>query len=110
MASEGKEESSADIRKRVNAAREIQMEKFKNDGIYNNASMSSKHIKKFCQIYEDSKKLLSLAIKKFGLSARAYDRILKVRRTITDLAKEDYIKSEHIAEAIQYRILDREFE
>jgi len=72
--------------------------------------MSSRHIKKFCQVDEDSKRLLSLAINKFGLSARAYDRILKVGRTIADLAKEENIKSEHIAEAIQYRILDREFE
>jgi len=110
LASERKEESSIDIRKRVNAARIIQRDRFKKDGIYNNASISSRHIKKFCNIDEDSKRLLSLAINKFGLSARAYDRILKVGRTIADLAKEENIKSEHIAEAIQYRILDREFE
>lgn len=109
LASEGKEETSADIRKRVNAARIIQRERFKKESIYNNASMSSKHIKKFCQIDDESKRLLSFAINKFGMSARAYDRILKVGRTITDLAKDENIKSEHIAEAIQYRILDREF-
>ena len=72
--------------------------------------MVTKHLKKYCQIDENSKKLLQMAMGKFGLSARAYDRILKVARTIADLANEENIKSEHIAEAIQYRILDREFE
>ena len=72
--------------------------------------MVTKHLKKYCRIDDNSQKLLEVAINKFGLSARAYDRILKVSRTIADLAKEENIKSEHIAEAIQYRILDREFE
>jgi len=72
--------------------------------------MTTKHLKKYCRIDENSQKLLEVAINKFGLSARAYDRILKVGRTIADLAKVESIQAEHIAEAIQYRILDREFE
>lgn len=102
-------ESSEKIRERVIQAREIQVERFKNkEGVYANAQISSKTIKEICQIDETGKQLLKTAMDKLGLSARAYDRILKVARTIADLENAVNIKSEHLAEAIQYRSLDRE--
>lgn len=102
-------ESSEKIRGRVIQAREIQEERFKNnDGVYANAQISSKTIKEICQIDETGKQLLKTAMDRLGLSARAYDRILKVARTIADLEGATDIKSEHLAEAIQYRSLDRE--
>ena len=101
-------EKSEAIRMRVKKARDIQIERFKKSKIYCNAQMSAKYIKKFCQIDNESKGLLEMAISKMGLSARAYDRILKVSRTIADLSGVENIKPEHISEAIQYRSLDRE--
>ena len=102
-------ESSADIRKRVVRAREIQQQRFADSPkIHCNAQMSSSKIRAFCQIDESGMALLKNAMEKLGLSARAYDRILKVSRTIADLAGVENIKPEHIAEAIQYRSLDRE--
>jgi magnesium chelatase family protein len=101
-------EPSHAIQERVNIAREIQSERFKHrKNIYCNAHMESKEIRKYCEIDEPSKELLRTAISKLGLSARAYDRILKVGRTIADLAGAENIQAEHIAEAIQYRSLDR---
>jgi len=100
-------EPSKVIRKRVNRARKIQQERFKGDGIFCNAHMSPKQIKKYCLIDEAGQKLLETAINKFTLSARAYDRILKVSRTIADLEGTPNIRPEHISEAIQYRSLDR---
>lgn len=101
-------EKSEDVRERVIKAREIQLKRFENiPGLYSNSNMTSKEIKKFCQIDEDCEKLMKLAIMKLGLSARAYDRILKVARTIADLAGEENISTAHISEAIQYRSLDR---
>jgi len=100
-------ESSEDIRKRVTAARAIQSERFKRTKIYCNAQMSNRHIKKHCKIDEDSYNLLESAIDKLGLSARAYNRILKISRTIADLEGEPDIQTDHISEAIQYRSLDR---
>ncbi len=101
-------ESSEAIRKRVQAARDIQKEKFKKSkGIHCNAHMESKHIKKYCGIDSAGKKLLKNAIDKLGLSARAYDRVLKVALTISDLEGSGNIRSSHVAEAIQYRTLDR---
>ncbi|MBW2568570.1 MAG: YifB family Mg chelatase-like AAA ATPase [Deltaproteobacteria bacterium] len=100
-------ESSKDIRKRVTAARIIQSERFKHTKIYSNAQMSSRHIKKHCKIDDDSYNLLESAIDKLGLSARAYNRILKISRTIADLEGESDIQVDHISEAIQYRSLDR---
>ncbi|HEX7318936.1 MAG TPA: hypothetical protein VF399_01095 [bacterium] len=95
---------------RVNKAREIQLEKFsekeKGKKIYCNAHMESKAIRKYCPIDDESQNLLKTAIEKFGLSARAYDKILKVGRTIADLENTSNIKIQHIAEAIQYRSLD----
>jgi magnesium chelatase family protein len=103
-------ESSAAIRKRVEEARGIQSERFTQTKIHCNAQMSSRYIRKYCQIGEDSKRLLETAIDKLGLSARAYSRILKVSRTIADLAGAESIRSSQIAEAIQYRSLDRHLE
>ena len=101
-------ESSAGIRERVNAARRRQLERFKDHtNIYCNAHMESRDIRRFCQVEDRAFDLLRQAIVKLGLSARAYDRILKVSRTIADLAGEEGISSAHVGEAIQYRALDR---
>ncbi|MFN6946265.1 MAG: YifB family Mg chelatase-like AAA ATPase [Cytophagaceae bacterium] len=109
MTSNRKAESSADIRERVMKAREIQSERFKdNPSIYSNAMMSPQMVKNVCEINPAGKTLLKTAMEKLGLSARAYDRILKVSRTIADLAGSNDIKIEHLAEAIQYRSLDRD--
>jgi len=101
-------EKSETIRERVKKSRDIQLERFSKDKIFCNAKMTTRHMKKYCVIDTDSEKLLELAINKLGLSARAYDRILKVSRTIADLVGEEKILQEHISEAIQYRSLDRE--
>lgn len=101
-------ESSEHIRNRVIAAREIQSERYKDkDDIHCNAQMSSKQIREHCEIDNAGKTLLKKAMEKLGLSARAYDRILKVSRTIADLEGTENIQSYHLAEAIQYRSLDR---
>ncbi len=102
-------EKSADIKKRVNDARNIQRQRFAGEGIYSNAQMKSKHIAKYCALGEKEKSLLKAAFERLGLSARAYDRILKVARTIADLDNSLNITSSHIAEAIQYRNLDRKY-
>lgn len=102
-------ESSAVIRDRVIKAREVQAERFKDqEGVYANAHMSSKLLKEICVIDQISQKLLKTAMERLQLSARAYDRILKVSRTIADLEGSEKIKAEHLAEAINYRSLDRE--
>ncbi|WP_413854511.1 YifB family Mg chelatase-like AAA ATPase [Candidatus Ruminimicrobium bovinum] len=100
-------EKSENIKKRVIAARQIQYERFKNLKIYCNCQMGPKEIKKYCLTEDSAKILLKTAIEKLGFSARAYDRILKVARTIADLDGSQIIKSAHIAEAIKYRSLDR---
>ena len=100
-------ESSKDIRKRVAKARTVQSERLAGANIYCNAHMNSRHIKKFCKIDDASSGLLEAAINKFGLSARAYNRILKIARTIADLEGETDIRVDQISEAIQYRTLDR---
>lgn len=103
-----KEENSASIRERVIKAREIQSARFSNhSGTYANAQMSSKLLKEICIINQAGQNLLKTAMEKLNLSARAYDRILKVSRTIADLSESADIKAEHLAEAIQYRSLDR---
>ena len=107
LASRDPGESSREIKKRVDAVQRIQLDRFKGMKIYCNAQMTNRHIKKFCQIDEASQKLLEMAIDKFGLSARAYTRILKVARTIADLEGQENIQSHHLSEAIQYRTLDR---
>jgi magnesium chelatase family protein len=103
------QENSASIRDKVIKARDMQEKRYKdNPGIYCNAQMSSKMLKEICIISQVGANLLKAAMEKLNLSARAYDRILKVSRTIADLAQSDNIKPEHLAEAIQYRSLDRE--
>ncbi len=109
LSDKSRAESSAEIRKRVIAARKIQTERFQNEpGVHYNAQMGSKLIRKYCQIDDTSLNLLKNAMEKLNLSARAYDRILKVARTIADLENKENIEPQHIAEAIQYRSLDRE--
>jgi magnesium chelatase family protein len=109
IASTRKSESSEQIRERVIKARERQTERFKDKKeIYSNAMMPPELVKEICVIGDPGKALLRTAMDRLGLSARAYDRILKVSRTIADLADSDDIKVEHLAEAIQYRSLDRE--
>ena len=101
-------ETSESIRNRVIKARERQARRFKGrKGLYANADMQSKEIREFCRLGDASEELLKMAITRLGLSARAYDRILKVGRTIADMANCDDIRPEHISEAIQYRSLDR---
>lgn len=108
-ASNRKVESSTDIRERVVKARDAQTERFKNKkDVYCNAMMPSNMVKDVCEIGDAGRTLLKTAMERLGLSARAYDRILKVSRTIADLAGSEEIKTEHLAEAIQYRSLDRE--
>jgi magnesium chelatase family protein len=102
-------EKSGRIRERVIKARDIQAERYKNEnGVYSNAQISSKMLKEICVISTIGQNLLKIAMEKLNLSARAYDRILKVSRTIADLAQSEDIKPEHLAEAIQYRSLDRD--
>ncbi len=109
LSEETKGESSTVIRKRVTEAREIQVKRFADyEKIHYNAQMNVKQIREFCKLSEESKTLLKNAMERLNLSARAYDRILKVSRTIADLDKSEEIKSSHIAEAIQYRSLDRD--
>ncbi len=96
-------ETSAQIRSRVIAARKIQEERYKNDGILTNSELSAKLIKKYCKINSDAKMFLKNAINQFDLSARAYDRLLKISRTIADLEKADDINISHIAQALQLR-------
>lgn len=109
LSSNQKGESSIDIRARVVKAREIQLKRFESSArIYTNADMGSKEVRHYCVLDQTSADLLKMAMTRLGLSARAYDRILKVARTIADLEASENIKSHHISEAIQYRSLDRE--
>ena len=102
-------ENSEDIRARVIQARQIQEVRYKNhEGVYANAQISSKQLQEICIINQAGQNLLKTAMERLNLSARAYDRILKVSRTIADLAGSAEIRTEHLAEAIQYRSLDRE--
>ena len=107
LASKDSGEPSTAIRERVNAARAIQLSRFQKTKTHANAQMGAREIKRYCNVNVDAEKLLETAINKLGLSARAYSRVLKVGRTIADLAGSDEILSPHIAEAIQYRSLDR---
>ncbi|MDO8957562.1 MAG: YifB family Mg chelatase-like AAA ATPase [Deltaproteobacteria bacterium] len=107
LTGEASGEDSETIKGRVNRARELQRLRFNGKRIYCNAQMTPRYLKKYCQIGEDSKALLEQAIDKLGLSARAYTRILKIARTSADLESVEEITAQHIAEAIQYRSLDR---
>jgi len=100
-------EPSEGIKRRVETARAIQRERLKTDGIFYNAAMSSKQVKNYCELDSEAQNLLKMAMAELGLSARGYTKILKVARTIADLADSATIRSEHISEAIQYRNLDR---
>ena len=100
---------SVDIKRRVDEARKIQVERLRNEKVYSNASMSVKACNKYCFLDKESDFLMREAFNKLKLSARAHNRILRVARTIADLEKSDNIKFEHIAEAIQYRSLDKKY-
>lgn len=102
-------EPSADIKKRVNNARQLQLERYKCRGVYSNSQLTPELMEKHCALDNEANELLKQAYETLGLSARAHNRILKVARTIADLAGEKDIKVEHIAEAIQYRALDKKF-
>lgn len=107
LESSREEESSRVIKERVNRARKIQQERYKEYKIYSNAQLQPAMINKFCKLDERGKAVLKNAFEKMGLSARAHSRILKVARTIADMEQSENIKVEHLAEAIQYRSLDR---
>ncbi len=109
LSSKGREETSAEIRKRVNKAREIQRERFKGTSVSCNAKMSPKMTKEYCLLSEEASGLLKMSFDKLGLSARAYDKILRIARTIADLEESENIEFAHVAEAIQYRSLDRKY-
>lgn len=100
-------ESSNSMLKRIVSARKIQTRRFKRAKIYCNSQMGNRHIRNHCVINSDSRRLLETAVDRLGFSARAYNRILKIARTISDLAASEKIKTDHISEAIQYRTLDR---
>jgi magnesium chelatase family protein len=109
LSEDRKGEGSVEIRKRVTQAREVQTKRFAAlENVHYNAQMNTKQIREYCVLDEASKELLKNAMERLNLSARAYDRILKVARTIADLEKSSEVKGNHIAEAIQYRSLDRE--
>lgn len=109
IANKSKEESSKDIKLRVNKARKIQEERYKKYNIYSNSELTPSLIEKYCYLDEESKNMLEKAFEKLHLSSRAYSRILKVARTIADLNEEENITINEIAEAIQYRSLDRKY-
>ena len=109
LSDDRKGESSVDIRKRVTAARELQTKRFEAlENVHYNAQMNTKQIRAYCKLDEASLELLKSAMERLNLSARAYDRILKVSRTIADLEGSADLTGAHISEAIQYRSLDRE--
>jgi len=109
MRSGAEAESSEKIRDRVMCARFLQQERFSKEGIYCNAQMAPRQVRVFCELSADCEKLLERAMLQQGLSARAHDRILKVARTIADLEATGQLQTKHIAEAIQYRTLDRTY-
>lgn len=107
LAVETQGELSETVRARVKQARALQHERFKRTKTFCNAQMGSKQIRRHCSIRPEGQRLLETAIERLGLSARAYDRILKVARTIADLEGQEAIRTDHLAEAIQYRTMDR---
>lgn len=102
-------ETSKDIKKRVDKARRIQRDRYKEEKIYSNSQLTPKLIEKYCKLDKTGRSILQAAFEKLGLSARAYGRILKVARTIADLDDSENIEQRHIAEAIQYRSLDKKY-
>jgi magnesium chelatase family protein len=109
LSSSEKAESSDQIKKRVNIARAIQNERFKHTKTTCNARIEPGMLLETCKVSDSAKALLQSAFERMGLSARAYDRVLKVSRTIADLDQSEVIQSSHIAEAVQYRSLDRKY-
>ena len=109
MMSTREEESSSEVKKRVEKAKAIQLERYKKDKIFNNSKMTQKHILKYCQLNEETQEIMKNAFEALDLSARAYNRILKVARTIADLDGCENIQTEHVLEAIQYRNLDSKY-
>lgn len=109
LSSDRKEETSAEIRTRVNKAREIQLERYKGTNITCNARLTSPMIKKYCKMTDEANKYLELSFERLGMSARAYDRILKVARTVADLEESALIEKSHIFTAISFRSLDRKY-
>ena len=106
---ESQSENSEKIKERVNKARKIQQQRYKEVGIYANSQLTPKLVNKYCKLDKESKEILKNAFERLGLSARAHGRILKVARTIADLDEKENIDSSHIAEAIQYRSLDKKY-
>ena len=104
-----REESSKEIQKRVNIARNIQLKRYEGLGIYSNSELTPSLIEKYCKLDNSGKFILKQAFEKLGLSARAYGRILKVARTIADLDGSENIKDKHLLEAVQYRSLDKKY-
>lgn len=109
LATSNKTETSKQIRERVNKARKIQLERYKELGIFSNAELDSNSLDTFCKLDKKSREIMEKAFERFGLSARAYDKILKIARTIADLDNSKDIQYKHIAEAIQYRSLDTKY-
>ncbi len=109
LSAKRKEESSKDIKKRVDAARRIQTKRFEGSGVTCNAKMSPSQTKEFCILDEKCEALLKSSFESLGLSARAYDKILRIARTIADIEESESIELPHLTEAIQYRALDRKF-
>lgn len=102
-------ETSAQIKGRVNKARQIQIQRYQEERIYSNSQLTPKLIEKYCKLDNKGKLILQNAFEKLGLSARAYGRILKVARTIADLDGSENVQEKHVAEAIQYRSLDKKY-
>lgn len=109
LSSKEPEETSAEIKKRVNRAREIQRKRFEGTGITFNAKMTPEMTKRCCVLTDDASELLRLSFERLGLSARAYDKILRIARTIADLDESENIEMSHVAQAVQYRSLDRKY-
>lgn len=109
LSNESKSESSSSIKERINKARKVQLKRYAKEGIYFNSQLKPKHMNKYCKIGQKEKALLESAFEKYNMSARAYNRILKVARTIADLDDSESIKIDHIAEAIQHRTLDKKY-
>ena len=110
MATSRPAEPSVAVRERVTAARRRQIERLKADGVFRNARMERRHVRHHCPLCDDGHVLLRQAMDALGLSARAYDKILKVSRTIADLEESDSIHPHHLSEAVNYRTLDRQLE
>ena len=109
LKAKGEEETSAAIRERVNKARRLSEERYRGSGITCNARLTPAMLEKYCVLSDEAERTLRLAFDRMGLSARAYDRLLKVSRTIADLDGSEQIKTAHIMQAIQFRSLDRKY-